>query len=124
MTTITSSRQRAGLIIAGLLSLVSVPSFLVPTPEGETGPPYAILVLSTVLGVIGLVAVVLAWRGNRAALRVAAGAIIVNLLTALPALFVDVPLAIKVFTAFGILLSVTALILMFSSERRPVPVLD
>ncbi|MGI8645350.1 MAG: hypothetical protein ACR2JD_03375 [Nocardioides sp.] len=120
----TSPRQRAGLVIAGLLSLVSLPSVLVPTPEGEVGPPYAILVLSTVLGVIGLVAVVLAWRGNRAALRVAAGAIIVNLLTTLPALFVDVPLFVKVLSAASILIAVVALILMFSPARRPVPVMD
>ena len=121
---INSPRQRAGLVIAGLLSLTSLPSMLVPTPDGEVGPPYAILVLSTVLGVVGLVAVVLAWRGNRVALRVAAGAIIVNLLTSLPALFVGVPSAVKVLVAAGILVSVVALILMFSTARRPVPVTD
>lgn len=122
--TASSPRQRAGLIIAGLLSLISLPSALVPTPDGEVGPPFAILVLSTALGVIGLVAVVLAWRGNRAALRVAAGAIIVNLLTSLPALFVDVPPAVKVLVAVGILVSVAALILMFSPARRSVLVTD
>jgi len=120
----TSPRQRAGLVIAGLLSLVSLPSMLLPTPDGEVGPPYEILVLSTVLGLVGLIAVALAWRGNRVALRVAAGAIIVNLLTSLPALFVDVPSAVKVLVAAGILVSVVALILMFSTARRPVPVTD
>ncbi len=55
----------------------------------------AILVVGSVLGVVGLVAAILAWRGNRVALRVAAGAIIVITLTGLPAFFVDVPMGIK-----------------------------
>ncbi len=42
-----------------------------------------------------LVAAILAWRGNRPALRVGAGAMIVMTLTGLPAFFVDVPMAIK-----------------------------
>ena len=43
-------------------------------PRRRGGPPFGVLVLGTVLGVIGLVAVIIAWRGNRGALRVAAGA--------------------------------------------------
>jgi hypothetical protein len=121
---ITSTRQKVGLVLCGLLNLVNVPSAFMPTPEGETGPPYAILVLGSVLGVIGLVATVLAWRGNRAALRVAAGALVINVITALPAFFVDVPAFIKALVALSVIVTVTALVLMFSSARRSVPVLD
>ena len=120
----TSTRQRVGLVIAGLISLSNIPSAAFPTPDGETGPPYGVLVLGTVLGVVGLVAVVMAWRGNRAALRVAAGAIIINMLTALPAFFVDVPTWLKLLVGLGTLVSITSVVLMFSPARRPAETLD
>jgi hypothetical protein len=120
-----STRQKVGLVLCALLNATSIPSVFAPTPDGEAGPPYAILVLSSVLGVIGLVAAVIAWRGNRAALRVAAGAIVIQALTALPAFFVDVPAWLKLAVAVNVLATVAALVLMFSTTaRRPVPVMD
>ncbi|MEV6237446.1 hypothetical protein [Lentzea sp. NPDC051838] len=123
-TTSPTAKQKAGLVIAGLYSLTNIPSFLTPAPEGEAGPPMAVLVLGSVLGVIGLVAVVLAWRGNQVALRVAAGAIIVNTLTGLPAFFVDVPMAIKALVGFSVVLTVVTVVLMFSGKRRLPAVTD
>lgn len=120
----TSGRQRTGLVLAGVLSAINIPSAFTPTPDGEVGPPLGVLVLGTVLGVVGLVAVVLAWRGNRGALRVAAGALVINLLTALPAFFVDVPVWIKLAVGLSVLATVAAIVLMFSGARRPVAVLD
>ena len=120
----TSTRQRVGLVSAGLLSLTSITSAATPTPDGETGPPYGVLVLGTVLGVVGLVAVIMAWRGNRAALRVAAGAIIINMLTALPAFFVDVPAWLKLLVGLVTLVSIASVVLMFSPARRPAGTLD
>ncbi len=73
------------------------------------------LLVGALLGVVGLVAAVIAWRGNRAALRVCAGALIVNLLLTLPAFFVDVPSWIKAAAAFSALLTVAAVVLMFST---------
>jgi hypothetical protein len=120
-----STRQKVGLVIAGLLNLVNIPSVLGPTPDGEVGPPFAILVLSSVLGILGLVATVIAWRGHRAALRVAAGAIVINALTSLPAFFVGVPAVIKLAVAVSVLATVAALVLMLSTDaRRPVAVTD
>ncbi|MET1058909.1 MAG: hypothetical protein ABWX84_04900 [Nocardioides sp.] len=119
-----ATRQRVGLVIAGVLSAINVPSAFTPTPDGETGPPYGILVLGTILGVIGLVGVVLAWRGSRGALRVVAGTLVINLLTALPAFFVDVPAWLKLAVGVSTLISVAAIVLMFSGARRPVAVLD
>ena len=84
----------------------------------------AILVIGSVLGVIGLVAAIMAWRGNRVALRVAAGAIIVATLTGLPAFFVDVPMFVKALVGFSVIWTVVAVVLMFSSERRPASVTD
>jgi len=120
----TTTRQRVGLSIAGLYSLSNIPGFLTAPDEGQVGPPMPILILGSVLGVIGVVATVMAWRGNRVALRVAAGAIIVMTLTGLPAFFVDVPMFIKALVGFAVLLTVLAVVLMFSGDRRPAPISD
>ena len=118
-------RQKAGLILAGLYSLVNIPSAFFPTPDGSEGPPLEILVIGSLLGVVGLVAVVVAWRtGNRAALRVAAGAIIVVTLTGLPAFFVDVAAGIKLLVGLSVLLTIATVVLMFSPPRPSAPVLD
>jgi hypothetical protein len=132
MTTTTSAaarsalntKQKVGLVLGGLYCLTNVPSVLEGPAPGEEGPPMAILVISTVLAVIGLVAVVMAWRGNALALRVAAGTIIVLTLTGLPAFFVDVPMFIKAIVAVSVVLTVVIVVLMFSGDRRPAPVTD
>lgn len=122
----TSKRQKIGLVLAGIYSAANIPSALFPAaPDGEEGPPIGILIIGSVLGLVGLVAVIVAWRtGNRAALRAAAGAIIVVTLTALPAFFVDVPAGIKLLVGVSVLLTIAAVVLMFSPGRRPTPVLD
>jgi len=118
MTTL-SKPQKVGVALAALLSLAGLPSVLTPTPEGETGPPYVVLALGTVLGFIGLVAAVLAWRGHRGALRVLAGATIISALTGVPAFFVDVPALLKLLVAVSVLVSVAAVVLMFTPSRHP-----
>jgi hypothetical protein len=118
-----TTKQKVGLALAGLYSLSNIPSVLIPTPDGQDGPPFGILVIGSVLGVVGLVAAIVAWRGSSLALRIAAGAIIVVTLTAIPAFFVDVPMAIKAITGVSVLVTVVALALMFSG-RRPGPVVD
>lgn len=122
----TTTPQKVGFVLAGLISVANIASIFFPTPEGETGPPMAILVVGVLLGIAGLVAVVIAWRsGNRAAIRVATGVLIISVLTSLPAFFVDVPAGVKLGVGVSVLLTVLAIVLMFASpSRRPVPVLD
>jgi len=121
----TNTKQKVGLVLCALYGLSNVPSAFIPPDTGtEDGPPMAILVVGSILGVVGLVAAIMAWRGNRVALRVAAGAIIVITLTGLPAFFVDVPMFIKALVGFSVLLTVLSVVLMFSSDRRPAPVSD
>ncbi len=123
--TALNARNRIGLVIAGLISLVNVPSVLMGTPEGEVGPPMVVLYADTALGIVGLVAVVIAWRsGSRTALRVLAACLVISLVTALPALFVDVPAFIKVLVAVATVVTLAALVLMFSGDRRRAPVVD
>ncbi len=122
---ILTTRNRIGLVIAGLIGLVNVPSVLMPSPDGEVGPPLVVLLADTVCGVIALVAVVIAWRsGSSTAMRVAATCLVITLVTALPALFVDVPAVIKILVAGLTVLTLAALVLMFSGDRRPAPVVD
>ena len=66
----------------------------------------------------------MAWRGNSLALRVAAGAIIIATLTGLPAFFVDVPMFIKALVGLSVVLTVVAVVLMFSGDRRPASITD
>jgi len=119
-----NTKQKVGLVLCGVYSLANIPSAFTPTPGGETGPPLGILVIGSILGVIGLVATVMAWRGSSVALRVAAGAIIVMTLTGLPAFFVDVPTFVKVLVGVSVLLTVAIVVLMFSGDRRSAPVTD
>ena len=120
----TSTRQKVGFVLAGMLSVGNIASVLTPTPDGQEGAPMLILVIDALLGVVGLVAIVGAWRtGNRAAIRVAAGSVIVAMLTGLPAFFVDVPVAIKALTGVGVLVTIAAVVLMLSPSRQPAPAL-
>ena len=120
-----TGKQKVGLVLAALFSLSNIPGVLAGSPDpGEEGPPMAILVIGSVLGVIGLVAAVLAWRGKRVALRVCAGAIIIITLTGLPAFFVDVPMAIKALVGFSVVLTIVIVVLMFSGDRRAASITD
>jgi hypothetical protein len=121
---IVSTRQKVGLVLAALINLTAIPSVLFPTPDGDEGPPMAVLVVTTILGLIGLVAVVLAWRGNKLALRVAAASLIVQALLAIPAFFADIPAGIKLAAGASVLVTIIAVVLMFSPARRPAAALS
>ncbi|MBU2662626.1 hypothetical protein KOI35_03825 [Actinoplanes bogorensis] len=118
--------NKAGLVIAFLLGLSDIASAFSPTPDGaESGPPYAILLIDAVLGVITLVAVVWAWRtGRRGAVRIAAGARIISMLTALPAFFVGVPAALQFAVGLFVVVTIASVAMMLVPSRRPVPVSD
>ena len=114
-----STRNKAGFVLALLLSLPNLLAPLFPTPEGEVGPPMLVLVLASVLGLVTIGAVALAWaRGSRSAVRVAAAAIIVAAVTALPAFFApDVPAGLRVLAAVSVLASIIAVVLMLTPAR-------
>lgn len=115
----TSTRQRIGLALSIFLSVGNIASVLTPTPEGETGPPYVVLVVGALLGLVGAVGSVIGWRtGNRTVLRIVAGCIVVMALLAAPAFFVPVPAALKALVGLVVLLTVGALILILSGRRE------
>ena len=117
--------NKAGLIIAFVLGLLDLTAPFQPTPDGEEGPPYAILLIDAVLGLITVIAVVIAWRtARRGAVRIAAGARIVSVVTALPAFFVDVPAALQALVGLFAVISVASVAMMLAPSRQPVPVRD
>ena len=120
-----SKLNKAGFVIALLLGLSDLASPLQPTPDGEVGPPFAILLIDALLGLITIVAVVIAWRtGRRGAVRIAAGARIVSMVSALPAFFAGVPAAILLIVSVFVVVTIAGVALMLLPSRVPVPVSD
>lgn len=108
---------RTGLILAIALGLVNLPFLAIPTPEGESGPPLGVLILSAAIGLLSVVTAWIAWRnGNRAAVRVTAACVILNAVSTLPAFFVDVDAWIKLVSSLYVLASVLCIVLLF--KRR------
>ncbi|WP_344615219.1 hypothetical protein [Dactylosporangium salmoneum] len=107
-----------GLVLSGLLGLVDVVSL----PLGTDGPPVAVLVIGTVLGLGTIAGVVLAWP-NRS--RAGAVTVIVtrllSALTAVPAFFVAAtPAAARGAAAAGIVITLLCVALVAPALRaRP-----
>jgi hypothetical protein len=114
--------NKAGLALAGVLGVADVGSFFAsPTPPGEPGPPTGILMLDGVLGVITLVAVVAAFVSRRRGwVRLAAGARILSMVTALPAFFAGVPDWLVAIVSAVVVVTVVAVVLMLLPTRRPI----
>jgi hypothetical protein len=112
-------------VLAALPGVVDLSAPLQPTPDGEAGPPFAILLIDCLLGLITIAAVVVAWRtGRRGAARIAAGARIVAMVTALPAFFAGVPVGLLLVVALLVVLTIACVALMLRPSRVPAPVSD
>lgn len=113
-----TTKNKVGLGLAVLYAVLNIPTVFIPVEDGD-GPPFAIGLICTVLAVVATVAGIVAWRrGSRPAARLTAASLIVITLTALPAFFVDVPAAVKVVAAVGVLVMVAIVALMFSGPQR------
>ncbi len=114
-----SMANRIGLVLTLLLGLANVTSAFFPTPEGQVGPPFEVLLADTVLAAVVVVAVIVAWlRGSRIAARIAAGCVILIAISAMPAFFVDVPPEIKAVVGAVTLVTVLACGLMLAPAKR------
>ena len=117
--------NKAGLVLAGVLGILYVGSLAFPSPDDQVGPPYWILVLDAVLGVITLVGV--AWallRQHRGAVRIVAAARIVSLITALPAFFVGPPAGVLLAVGAFAVITVVVVAMMLTPPRRSMAVSD
>jgi hypothetical protein len=121
-----TTRNKVGLVLAVLLALGDVASLLQPpTADGETGPPFSILLVDGLLGVLTIVGVVIAWRSaSRGAIRVVAGSRIISAITAMPAFFVDVPAGIKLLVGVIVLVTLATVVLIMTPARDRVAVTD
>ena len=114
-----SPRNKIGLALAFVLGLIVLPMFLRDTPApGEIGPPMAVLITESVCGLITVVAVAIGWRSRNArAIRLAAGAQVVSVLTAMPAFFLDRPVLNKLLLAILLGVTLTSVVLMLTPSR-------
>jgi len=106
-----------GLVIAGLLGILDLPSFLMSSDSGD-GPPLPVAIVSTVLGLITLVALYFGWRGDRRALWTVAGSRILSALLGVPAFFADIPGGIKIAVAVFLVVTLFAVGLIVSELRK------
>jgi len=109
--------SRAGLIMLGLLSLVSLASPLIT--DGQH-PPMMIALIDAGVGLIGIILVILAWRGRTAA---AIALVVVRLLAALTAVpaFLVPGVPTGAMTAAGVSIGLTGVgaALVLAGLRRP-----
>jgi hypothetical protein len=121
-----SKLNKTGFVLALLLGLGDLASPLMSgPPDAQAGPPLPILLLDALLGLITVVAVIWGWRaGRRGPIRIAAGARIVSMITALPAFFNPVPAAIQLLVGFIVVVTIACVALMLLPSRVPVPVSD
>ncbi|HEU0287051.1 MAG TPA: hypothetical protein VFR22_08385 [Nocardioidaceae bacterium] len=116
-----SPRNKVGMTLAFLLGLIGLPMFLRGAPDpGEVGPPMAVLITESICGLVTVMAVAFGWRRRSArAIRLAAGAQIVSVLTAVPAFFLDRPALNKLLLAILLGVTLTAVVLMLTPSRPP-----
>ena len=114
-----SRLNKAGLVLAAVLGLIDIVSAFSSTPEGEVGPPQAILVLGGLLGVVTVIGVVWAFSSaSRNAVRIVAAARVISAITALPAFFVDVPAWLKLAVGLLLLVTVACVVMILTPARR------
>lgn len=115
-----STKNKIGFVLAIVYAITNLPSVFFPTDTGgEAGPPYAVLLVCTILSAVALVATPVAWRtGSKPANRLSAASLIVVTLTSLPAFFVDVPAGLKAIVAAGVVWTIVMVVLMFSPPKR------
>ncbi|HQR80140.1 MAG TPA: hypothetical protein PLT68_07970 [Actinomycetota bacterium] len=115
-----STLNKVGFVVALLLGLVNVASLATPTPDGEVGPPMAILVLDAVLGAGVIVAVLIGWLLSRkAAIRAATVLLILAAITALPAFTSpEVPSGLVAAAGAYVLVTILTIVMMLKPASR------
>jgi hypothetical protein len=115
---VVSRQFKVGLGIAVFLAAADLAALLLPTPEGEDGPPYFILVFAGLMGLVTMVAAYLARRGDRKATLAVVVSRVLSVLTSLPAFLVDIPVAIKVLVAAAFVLTAVSVWLLLKPQEE------
>jgi hypothetical protein len=111
-------KNKIGLVLAGVFGLwdLAGPVTSLGTDPHQPGPPLAVIIADSVIGLVTLIAVVWTWRTTtRVGARIVAGTRILSVLTALPAFFVSgVPAAVVTLVAVAVLLTIVTVVLVLS----------
>jgi hypothetical protein len=109
----TAKAGLAALATAGVLDLFQL--FVLGSPDS---PPIGVLLTTCGLGVVTLLAVAAAWRGNRAGLLAAVAARVMDSLLGIPAFFLGAPAWAVALIATMLVLSVVGVVLIAPGLRR------
>ncbi len=120
-----STTVRTGLALSAIIGLGNLPFVFLDIDWGADEPPFAMLLLAAVIGMVSVVCAALAWNaGNRRLIRLNAAALIVNAVMVVPGLFVDTTATIRVTTAVIIVATVAAVVLTMRRSDMPSRVVD
>jgi hypothetical protein len=116
---------RTGLALSAILGLSNLPFLFLDINWGAEEPPFALLLLNAVIGMVSVVCAVMAWNtGNRRLIRLNAAALIINALLVVPGLFLDTTATIRVISAVTIVATVAAVVLTMRRSDTPSRVVD
>ena len=112
-----SALYRSGVVLLGILSVIDLTA---PLYTDGQHPPMIIAVIGSVLGLVGIVLAVFAWRGRTAA-AVGLGVVrVLSALTAVPAFWVTgVPGPVMAVAGSFIVLTIVGIVLTLAGLRRP-----
>jgi O-antigen/teichoic acid export membrane protein len=118
---VQSRSYKVGLVLSALLGAIDVLS--IAGAGADDGPPAAVLVIGFVLGLVTLVGVWLAWRGDARGFPAVVASRVLSALLGVPAFFADdAPDWAPAAVGAGIVLTAVALWLLYSGRRRPAAV--
>jgi uncharacterized membrane protein YfcA len=115
-----SPARKTGHILGFILAALHVASLGIPTPDGEEGPPFAVLLVGAALGIAVIVLLALSWtRDSRTPRRIAAVLLVIAALGAVPGLLVSgAPVALQIAAGVLVLLTIATIVLLFLPQRE------
>lgn len=121
-----SGKTKTGYVLAvilGLGDLANLATIGQDLAPGQEGPPAGVTIVTALLGLITIVATVIAWRArSRPAVRVLVGARVLSLILGLPAFFVSgVPALAVVATAVFVVVTLVCLMLVLAKPKDGAP---
>jgi hypothetical protein len=115
-----SVRNKAGLILAILLGLVSIAQVNAGSTNRSDGPPVALARAAVVLGLVIVIPAIYMWVSrNRLGGRIAAGGLFLSAIPDVSALFLSVvPALVKVVLAALAVVAIVAVLLVLAPPKR------
>jgi hypothetical protein len=106
---------KMGLVALGAAGVLDLFQLLV---LGSPDAPVGVVLTTSGLGVVTLLGVAAAWRGNRAGLLVAVAARVLDSALGIPAFFLDAPAWVVVLIAAMLVLTIVGVVLVAPDLRR------